>query len=206
MVNYPAPIKQRKIRAVQPSEQNKTNKYGAKKTVLDGHVFDSKAEAKYYYMLKMRGITNFKMQEEFLLQDAFEINGKRKQAIKYKPDFTFYEDGQLVKVVDVKGKRTADFNIKAKMFMKRYGIPLILAKYDYKSKTFDEEMAWGEEMTKEEIIKKWRKELESTNRSLIIFMKQYKANESESLLRIIGQLRQESLLFENFINDLEEIA
>lgn len=141
-INYPTPIKQRKIRAVQPSKKDKpTNKYGAKKTVLDGHLFDSKAEAKYYYMLKMRGITNFKMQEEFLLQEAFEIEGKRKQAIKYKPDFTFYEDDKLVKVVDVKGKRTADFNIKAKMFMKRYGIPLILAKYDYKSKTFEEEMA-----------------------------------------------------------------
>ncbi|MGL5684408.1 MAG: DUF1064 domain-containing protein [Vagococcus fluvialis] len=130
------------MRAVQPSKKDKpTNKYGAKKTVLDGHLFDSKAEAKYYYMLKMRGITNFKMQEEFILQDKFEINGKKQRAIKYKPDFTFYEDGQLVKVVDVKGKRTADFNIKAKMFMKRYGIPLILAKYDYKSKTFEEEMA-----------------------------------------------------------------
>lgn len=61
-------------------------------------------------------------------------------------------------------------------------------------------------MSREEIIKKWRKELESTNRSLIIFMKQYKANESESLLRIIGQLRQESILFESFINDLESLA
>lgn len=141
MVNYPTPIKQRKIRAVQPKKENKTNKYGAKKKVVNGIEFDSIAESEYYKQLKYRGITNFKMQEEFLLQEAFEIEGKRKRAINYKPDFTFYEDGQLVKVVDVKGKRTADFNIKAKMFMKKYGIPLILAKYDYKSKTFEEEMA-----------------------------------------------------------------
>ncbi|OTP29512.1 hypothetical protein A5798_002680 [Enterococcus sp. 6C8_DIV0013] len=45
-LNYPTPIKQRKIRAAQPSKKNKpTNKYGAKKTILDGHVFDSKAES-----------------------------------------------------------------------------------------------------------------------------------------------------------------
>ncbi len=34
--------------------QQRGNKYGAKKTVLDGHVFDSNAEANYYAMLKVR--------------------------------------------------------------------------------------------------------------------------------------------------------
>lgn len=61
-------------------------------------------------------------------------------------------------------------------------------------------------MTKEEIIKKWRKQLESTNRSLIIFMNQYKTDNSDSLLRFIAQLRQESILFESFIDDLEKMA
>lgn len=132
---------QHQNRGIQPRKRGKTNKYGAKKTVVDGFIFDSKAEANYYHLLKIQGISNFKMQEEFLLQEAFEIKGQKKQAIKYKPDFTFYKDGQLVKVVDVKGKRTADFNIKAKMFMKRYGIPLILAKYNYTTHTFEEKMA-----------------------------------------------------------------
>lgn len=132
---------QHQNRGIQPRKRGKINKYGAKKTVVDGFIFDSKAEANYYHLLKMQGITNFKMQEEFLLQEAFEIEGQKKQAIKYKPDFTFYKDGQLVKVVDVKGKRTADFNIKAKMFMKRYGIPLILAKYNYTTHMFEEKMA-----------------------------------------------------------------
>ena len=132
---------QHQNRGIPPRKRRKINKYGAKKTVVDGFIFDSKAEANYYHWLKMQGISNFKMQEEFLLQEAFEIKGQKKQAIKYKPDFTFYKDGQLVKVVDVKGKRTADFNIKAKMFMKRYGIPLILAKYNYTTHTFEEKMA-----------------------------------------------------------------
>lgn len=135
------PEKQRQNREIQPRKQMKINKYGAKKRVVNGIEFDSIAESKYYKQIKYRGISNFKMQEEFILQEAFEIEGKKKRAIKYKPDFTFYEDGQLVKVVDVKGKRTADFNIKAKMFMKRYGIPLILAKYNYTTHTFEEKMA-----------------------------------------------------------------
>ena len=82
------------------------------------------------------------MQEEFILQDKFKIEGKSRGAIKYKPDFTFYDEkGNLIKVVDVKGKRTADFNIKAKLFMKKYEIPLILAIYDYRNNTFDEKIA-----------------------------------------------------------------
>lgn len=81
------------------------------------------------------------MQEIFILQDKFIIEEKKRSAIKYKPDFTFYEDDQLVKVVNVKGKRTADFNIKSKLFMHRYQLPLILAIYDYKTHTFEEKMA-----------------------------------------------------------------
>ncbi|MGX6994049.1 hypothetical protein CBF34_07140 [Vagococcus penaei] len=140
-MRYPRGVKGRSIRVEKPV-RTKTNKYGAKKTVVDGITFDSKAEAEYYQLLKLQGVSNFKMQETFVLQDKFSINGKMRLAIKYKPDFTFYNSlGELIKVVDVKGKRTADFNIKAKMFMYRYQIPLILAKYDYKNKVFEEEMA-----------------------------------------------------------------
>ncbi|UDM81158.1 DUF1064 domain-containing protein [Vagococcus fluvialis] len=118
------------------------NKYGAVKTTVDNITFDSKAEAKYYQLLKLKRVANFKMQEEFILQDKFKIEGKSRAAIKYKPDFTFYDEkGNLIKVVDVKGKRTADFNIKAKLFMKKYEIPLILAIYDYRNNTFDEKIA-----------------------------------------------------------------
>lgn len=119
----------------------KPNKYKNQKTIVDGMTFDSKAEAQYYVQLKQRGVTNFKMQESFVIHDAFSLNGKRYQAIQYKPDFTFYENEQLVKVVDVKGKRTADFNLKAKLFAKRYNIAITLAIYDYKNKLFVEKMA-----------------------------------------------------------------
>lgn len=133
-MNYPTGVK----RPTKLKQQPNQNKYKNQKTIVDGITFDSKAEARYYYYLKQREITNFKMQESFVIHDAFSLNGKRYQVIKYKPDFTFYDGDQLVKVVDVKGKRTADFNIKAKVFAKRYGIPITLAIYDYKNKLFDE--------------------------------------------------------------------
>ncbi|HAQ5152239.1 DUF1064 domain-containing protein, partial [Enterococcus faecium] len=53
------------------------------------------------------------------------------------PDFTFYKNGKLVKVVDVKGMQTKDFKIKAKLFCHQYQAPLILAK-KYRN-TFKEE-------------------------------------------------------------------
>ena len=135
-MRYPTGVR-RPIKSSKP----KQNKYKNQKTTIDGITFDSKAEAAYYCQLKQRGITNFKMQESFIIHDAFSLNGKRYQAIKYKPDFTFYDGDQLIKVVDVKGKRTADFNIKAKMFASRYSIAITLAVYDYKNKLFIEKTA-----------------------------------------------------------------
>lgn len=56
------------------------SKYNNKKVELDGHVFDSKAEADYYSGLKIRQatgeITSFELQPRFTLQPAFIKNGK----------------------------------------------------------------------------------------------------------------------------------
>lgn len=58
-----------------------------------------------------------------------------------------------------------------------------------------------------QLILKWEKELENTNEWIKHFTEQYaKANNPESLLRVIGQLKQEARLFESFINDLESLA
>lgn len=54
------------------------------------------------------------MQEEFVLKEVFEIAGSKQRAIKYKSDFIFYENDKLAKVVDVKGKCIANFNIKVR--------------------------------------------------------------------------------------------
>lgn len=108
-------------------QKNKRHKYGAVKTTIDGIEFDSKAEALYYQLHKHD--KGMKMQEKFVLMDKFKLNGKAYREIAYKPDFTFYdENGNLNKVVDVKGVLTPEFKIKSKLFANRYGIQITVAK------------------------------------------------------------------------------
>lgn len=56
------------------------SKYNNKKVKLDGHVFDSEAESKYYELLKERqdagGIQAIDLQPLFVLQTGFKKNGK----------------------------------------------------------------------------------------------------------------------------------
>lgn len=96
-----------------------TTKYGNKKTECDGHIFDSAAEARRYRELRLleraNVIEGLKLQPEFILQPAYKRNGKRIQAIKYRGDFLYIEDGVLV-VEDVKGVETPVFRLKRKMF------------------------------------------------------------------------------------------
>ena len=116
------------------------NKYGAKKVMVDGIKFDSKAEAAYYQIHKT-GVESgvIKMQVPFILQEKFRLNGKAFREIKYIADFVFYDkEGNILKVVDVKGETTPVFNLKAKMFAKMFGREIVLAKFNYSKKTFKE--------------------------------------------------------------------
>lgn len=110
-------------------------KYRNKKVTIDGITFDSKAEAAYYNYLKILKksgeIKDFDMQVRFTLMDNFKHPSKPKKtvrAINYIPDFVVTENDGTKSVIDVKGMQTQVFKIKAKMFMKRYNMPLILAK------------------------------------------------------------------------------
>lgn len=108
-------------------------KYGNIKVVVDGHVFDSKAEATYYKELKAKQkvgmVTTIELQPRFILQDGFKKNGKTWRAITYIADFQVtYSDGH-VEVVDVKGVETETFRIKHKMFERAYNnLHLVLIK------------------------------------------------------------------------------
>lgn len=120
-------------------QKNKRHKYGAIKTVIDGIKFDSKAEALYYQLHKHD--KGMKMQEKFVLMDKFRLNGKAYREIAYVPDFTFYDDeGNLIKIVDVKGMQTSGFKIKAKLFANRYGMQITVAKKVGSSMRFDEKL------------------------------------------------------------------
>jgi hypothetical protein len=97
-------------------------KYKAKKVELDGHVFDSQAEAKHYWhVLKPRAeareITNLELQPVF----RCTIDGKL--ICKYIADFAYFDrqatglQGQRgARVIeDVKGFKTPIYNLKKKL-------------------------------------------------------------------------------------------
>lgn len=120
------------------------SKYGAKKVTIDGITFDSKAEGRYYeHLLKLKKtgvVEDFEMQKVFTLLDRFAHphTGRIVRAVTYRADFeVYYTDGR-VEVVDIKGFPTPEFKIKAKMFMFRYQIPLVIIAWDRKTKTFVE--------------------------------------------------------------------
>jgi hypothetical protein len=99
----------------------KANKYGAKKTVLDGISFDSRAEAARYAKLKQQercgAIYNLRCQTWYELKAA---NGA--VACRYRADFDYFETstGEAV-TEDVKGVLTRDFKLKAKFFKEQFG-------------------------------------------------------------------------------------
>ena len=100
------------------------NKYNNKKTIVDGIKFDSEMESHYYIYLKqlkeIGEVIDFILQPTYLLQEGFNLNGKRIRAITYKADFkVIYKDGHE-EVNDVKGKLTEEFKIKRKMLLYRY--------------------------------------------------------------------------------------
>lgn len=110
-------------------------KYKNQKVTIDGITFDSRAEGTYYNYLKILKksgeIQGFDMQVRFTLMDRFKHpsdDKKTVRAIAYIPDFVITEKDGSKKVIDVKGMETQVFKLKAKMFMKRYDMPLILAK------------------------------------------------------------------------------
>ena len=120
------------------------NKYGAKEVEIDGHVFDSRLEGRYYehllYLMNDGVVESFEMKKSYTLLDKFPHpkTGKTVRAIKYTPDFeVIYADGH-VEVVDTKGMKTRDFIMRCKMFMFRYQIPLVIIAWDRKTKTFVE--------------------------------------------------------------------
>ena len=107
----------------------KYSKYKSKKTTVDGFKFDSKKEANRYQELKALQregrITGLCMQVPFVLQDAYiRVDGKRIRAIKYIADFVYKDADGNIHVEDVKGMRTAVYNLKKKIFEKRYKIKI----------------------------------------------------------------------------------
>lgn len=101
-------------------------KYGNKKVIVDGIAFDSKKEANRWCKLrdyeKAGIISDLERQVEYGLIPSQRINGKVvERACTYIADFRYKENGEVI-VEDTKGFRTADYIIKRKLMLWRYGI------------------------------------------------------------------------------------
>ena len=95
------------------------NKYGNKKTAVDGITFDSKKEALYYQKLKLARQAGELL--VFMMQVSIPLPG----GIRYRADFIEYWRDGRVRYVDVKGCRTEAYKIKKKLFDETYW-PLVL--------------------------------------------------------------------------------
>lgn len=104
----------------QVKDKIKKSRYFSYKPIVDDIKFDSLMEASYYIFLKQKiknkEILSFERQVKYELQPAFKKGTKRILAINYIADFVVTNLDKTVRVVDIKGKTTADFNLKKKMF------------------------------------------------------------------------------------------
>lgn len=101
----------------------KPNKYKAKKTTIDGIVFDSMAEGHRYeglkYLQQGGEISDLELQPKFV----FAIGHKK--MFTYRADFQYMENGELI-IEDVKGMTTPVFNLKKKIIEADKGIEIRL--------------------------------------------------------------------------------
>lgn len=87
------------------------NKFNAKKVEIDGIKFDSTREGEFYKFLKNKGY-NFERQVSFTLMESFKLEGEGTiQDIVLTVDFLIENEF----LVDVKGMRTEEFNLKWKL-------------------------------------------------------------------------------------------
>lgn len=123
------------------------SKYFAKKTLVDGILFQSKKEAERYLVLKEQEkqglISDLQMQVPFLLvpsqyEDIVKFTPKRhnekivkkllEKKVEYKADFVYNRNGEMV-VEDAKGYRDSTayalFVVKRKLMLYVHGIRVV---------------------------------------------------------------------------------
>lgn len=99
------------------------SKYNNKKTIVNGITFDSKAEARRYSHLELMQrsgvISDLELQPRFLICPQVKHNGKTIAKKSYVADF-MYREGNSIVVEDVKGFKTAVYNLKKSLFLYQY--------------------------------------------------------------------------------------
>ena len=104
------------------------NKFGAKKTKIDGITFASKHEAERYvelkYMEQAHLISDLQLQRVFTLIGAQRDKAGKiiERPCKYIADFAYKDQNGKLIVEDAKGLRTDVYRIKKKLMLSIYGI------------------------------------------------------------------------------------
>lgn len=91
------------------------------RTERDGLPFDSKKEAAYYERLKWEQKTG--RVKWFIRQPGFDLPGE--PPIRYRADFLVVLSSGQVQVVDVKGHRTREYEMKRRLVKAAYGIDIV---------------------------------------------------------------------------------
>lgn len=103
-------------------------KYANQRVEIDGQVFDSKAEARYWGHLQIRlkagEISNLRRQVPFELAPAVVIGGRKRPPLRYVADFVWEEGGREV-VADVKGCVVDVFRVKRHLMKAVHGIDIL---------------------------------------------------------------------------------
>lgn len=106
-----------------PAKPAKRQKYNAKRVLLDGICFDSKAERDYYAALKLRERAG--EVDSLELQRPFDLIVNGVLIASYICDFCYFDRISCRRVVaDVKGVATPAFRLKAKLMKACHGIEI----------------------------------------------------------------------------------
>ena len=101
-------------------------KYNNIKTEIDGILFDSKKEAKYYGILRLK--LKAKLIDSFEMQVKYDIIVNGQKIGFYKADFVTYKDGKVLEVIDVKSEMTKKlpvYRLKKKLIKAIYGFDIV---------------------------------------------------------------------------------
>ena len=101
-------------------------KYNNVKTEINGILFDSKKEAKYYGILKLK--QKAKLIDSFEMQVKFDIIVNNHKIGFYKADFVTFKDGKIFEVIDVKSeitKKLPVYRLKKKLIKALYGFDIV---------------------------------------------------------------------------------
>jgi len=113
----------------------------AKKTEVNGILFDSKTEADYYSILLEREdrgeIHSLSMQPQFEILPSFQLRKRKVRGMHYTPDF-FYMIGDDVHVVEVKGYSRGEYLMRRKLFLWKYGDSCFFHEVKRKGKSFSD--------------------------------------------------------------------